>query len=956
MQKETFQSRHNGLSESDLQSMLDTLGVDSVETLMDQVIPENIRLPKDLKLPPAMTEAEYLRHIAALGQKNKRFRSFIGMGTYPTHTPMVLVRNILENPSWYTSYTPYQAEISQGRLEALLNFQTMISDLTGLPVANCSLLDESTAAAEAARMMFELRSRAQIQAGDCVLWIDQHLFPQHKALIRSRMRFLQISVQEGDVYSDPIPDHCFGAILQTPGANGSLPNYADLAKKLQTAGLRLTVIADLLSLSLFEAPGTCGADIAVGSTQRFGLPMYFGGPSVGYMACKEEFKRQLPGRIIGVSVDRRGKAALRMALQTREQHIKREKATSNICTAQALMAILSGMYGVFHGPDGLRAIASEVWQKTSALAKHLRSHGQVLASDSFFDTLQIENIDADALGLRAQSLGLNLYFPSTHQVRFSLDELTQWDDVETLAKLFGCPDFPKPDTFDAPASTAALHVASGQQALRSQPYMQQAVFNQYRSETDLMRYIKQLEKRDLSLTDSMIPLGSCTMKLNAAATLTTLSNPDFADVHPLAPDSQTEGYVELIGHLGEMLCEITGMEAISFQPNSGANGEYAGLLAIRHYQANRGETQRNIALIPSSAHGTNPASAALAGLSTVVVACDEMGNIRLDDLCAKIETHAETLSCLMLTYPSTHGVFEKEVREMIERVHACGAQVYMDGANMNAQVGYTSPGYIGADVCHLNLHKTFAMPHGGGGPGAGPICVAEHLVPFLPEDPFTASAQEDRYAVAGSKYGSAGLLPITYAYLCMMGTSGLKQATAQAILNANYLSAELSPEFSTLYSGSSGRVAHECILDIRHYKKTYGVDATDVAKRLMDYGFHAPTLSFPVVETLMVEPTESESKAELDRFVWALKSIRQECEALSEEPQKDPNDNLLKMAPFTALEVCADAWEHPFSRTQAAFPAPWCTTRKYWPYVSRVDNGSGDRNLIPTCHSFHSTC
>ena len=950
MQTNQFSSRHNGLGESDIQDMLKSLNVNSLQELIKQIIPQNIQLQKELELPDAMTESEYLGHISSLGNRNESFRSFIGMGYYTTHTPMVLVRNILENPSWYTSYTPYQAEISQGRLEALLNFQTIIADLTGLPIANCSLLDESTAAAEAARMMFELRSRAEIQEGKNVLWIDTGLFPQHKVLIRSRMQFLNIQVLEGTLLSDSIPAQCFGAILQAPAANGDFSDYSELGKQLQAAGVRFTVIADILSLALFKEPGVCGADIAVGSTQRFGLPMYFGGPSAGYMACKDEYKRNLPGRIIGVSTDRLGKPALRMALQTREQHIKREKATSNICTAQALMAILSGMYGVFHGPDGIKEIAQSVFSKTFCLAKALKEAGYRLASDSFFDTLQIEDIDAASIRKAAEARRINLYYPSANQVRLSLDEQTDCEDLKALAEIFGLTNFRCQKS--SPDAVISQKPGCGQ-PLRTSSYMQQTVFKAYHSETDLMRYIKTLEKRDISLTDSMIALGSCTMKLNAAATLNTLSNPNFANLHPLVPREQAAGYIQLIDELGKMLCSITGMKAISFQPNSGANGEYAGLLSIRHYQISKGEIHRNIALIPASAHGTNPASAALAGLNTVVVACDDLGNIRLDDLKAKIEMHSDHISCLMITYPSTHGVFESEVRQIVSMVHQAGAQVYMDGANMNAQVGYTSPGYIGADVCHLNLHKTFAMPHGGGGPGVGPICVAEHLVPFLPQDPALGNQGDGCYAVAGALFGSAGLLPITYAYLRMMGLSGLKDATAQAILNANYLSKALSPEFETLYTGTSGRVAHECIIDLRHFKKTYGVDATDVAKRLMDYGFHAPTLSFPVVETLMIEPTESESKAELDRFVFALKSILKECENLSGNNQ-NPLDNVLKMAPFTAQEVCSDVWEHPFSRQAAAYPAPWLQNSKYWPHVSRVDNGTGDRNLIPNCNEFFS--
>jgi glycine dehydrogenase len=935
-----FYRRHIGPNDAEISEMLAAVGVKSIEELMDQVIPSDIRLTKPLALSAAIGEHEYLQKIKSLAAKNKPLRTLTGMGYYGTSLPAVIQRNILENPAWYTSYTPYQAEISQGRLEALLNFQTTVCSLTGMPVSSCSLLDEATAAAEAMHMMLELRSREAVRLEKNELFVDENIFPQTLDVVRTRAAALGVRVVVGSFGAYEPGEKCFGAIVQYPAANGSVPCYADFAQKLHDRQILLTAACDILSLALLREPASWGADIAVGSTQRFGIPMGFGGPHAGYIAAKDEYKRFLPGRIIGISVDRTGRQALRMSLQTREQHIKREKATSNICTAQALLATMAGMYAVYHGADGIRAIAQNAHRCAATLAAALLKKGVALASRSFFDTVEVTNVCACDAGQRASALGFNLFYPTSSSVRISFDELSTLAEVKKVAAVFGCLES-EVEPVDG--------YSFDENMLRSSAFLTEKIFSACRSETELMRYIKKLERRDVSLANSMISLGSCTMKLNAAAEMLPISWPEFGNVHPFVPREQAQGYCELVDELAKDLAEITGFDAVSFQPNSGANGEYAGLMAIRRYHISRGEAHRNVALIPASAHGTNPASAAMAGMAVVAVACDEQGNISVEDLEKKATLHAPNLSCLMITYPSTHGVFESKIREMVSIVHSCGGQVYMDGANMNAQVGYTNPGFIGADVCHLNLHKTFAIPHGGGGPGVGPVCTAKHLTPFLPSHCMAEPGGEGcANAVAAAPLGSASILPITYGYIKMMGADGLQRATAIAILNANYISRKLAPHYATLYTGNNRRVAHECIIDCREFRSACGVECSDIARRLMDYGFHAPTLSFPVHETLMVEPTESEDKPEIDRFIEALIAIKAECEEIK-SGAADKTDNLLKMAPHTAHELCADEWKHPYSREQAAFPLAWVKENKFFPYVSKIDNGYGDRKLVCTC-------
>lgn len=935
-----FYRRHIGPDAAEISEMLAAVGVKSIEELMDQVIPADIRLTQPLKLSAATGEHEYLQKIKSLAAKNKPLRTLTGMGYYGTYLPAVIQRNILENPAWYTSYTPYQAEISQGRLEALLNFQTAVCSLTGMPVSSCSLLDEATAAAEAMHMMLELRSREAVRLGKNELFVDENIFPQTLDVVRTRSAALGVSVVVGRFGEYEPGEKCFGAIVQYPAANGQAPRYADFAQKLHSRQILLTAACDILSLALLQEPASWGADIAVGSTQRFGIPMGFGGPHAGYMAAKDEYRRFLPGRIIGISIDRTGRQALRMSLQTREQHIKREKATSNICTAQALLATMAGMYAVYHGADGIRAIAQNVHRCAATLAAALLKKNIVTASSSFFDTVEATNVPACEVKKVAEDAGFNFFYPTPTSVRISFDELSTIAEVKKVAAVFGCleSDVEPVDGY-----------AFDENLLRSSAFLTEKIFSACRSETELMRYIKKLERRDISLANSMIPLGSCTMKLNAAAEMLPITWHELGNIHPFVPREQAQGYCELVNELAGDLAEITGFHAVSFQPNSGANGEYAGLMAIRQYHIARGEAHRNVALIPASAHGTNPASAAMAGMAVVVVACDGKGNICVEDLAKKAELHAKNLSCIMITYPSTHGVFESKIREIVSIVHRNGGQVYMDGANMNAQVGYTSPGFIGADVCHLNLHKTFAIPHGGGGPGVGPVCTAKHLTPFLPSHVMAKAGSEGAAnAVAAAPLGSAGILPITYGYIKMMGAEGLQRATAIAILNANYISSKLAPHYATLYTGSNSRVAHECIIDCREFRTACGVECSDIARRLMDYGFHAPTLSFPVHETLMVEPTESEDKAELDRFIEALTAIKAECEEVK-SGAANPSDNLLKMSPHTAHELCADEWTHPYSRERAAFPLSWVKENKFFPYVSKIDNGYGDRNLICTC-------
>lgn len=945
MKSERFQHRHIGISEEDEKTMLDKIGVKTLEELIEQTIPQDIRLPEGIKLPEALSEHEYAEEMALMASKNRICASYIGMGWYDTVCPAPIFRNVFENPVWYTSYTPYQAEISQGRLEALLNFQTMVSELTGLPLSNCSLLDEATAGAEAATMMFNLRSRDKIKANAKKLFVDKNIFPQTLAVINTRSEPQGIDVVVGDYNTTDLSDGYFGAIIQYPNSNGSVVDYTNFTTKAHAADCKVAVATDLMALTLLVPPGEWGADIAFGSSQRFGIPMFYGGPSAGFFATKEDYKRNVPGRIIGISKDAYGKEALRMALQTREQHIKREKATSNICTAQALLATMAGFYAVYHGPKGLKRIAKRIHSATALIADELQELGYIIQNEQYFDTLKVAlpgNINQDFVRDFAEMRDINLRYFETGEIGLSIDEtITEYKAHELLAvfslaagrsEVFMIDDLPEKmiikDSF-----------------LRKSKYMQHEVYNKYHTETELMRYIKRLDRKDISLAHSMISLGSCTMKLNAASELLPLSLGGFQNIHPFAPKSQTQGYTELIGELGEYLKEITGFAGVSFQPNSGAAGEYAGLMTIRKYLESVGQGHRNIILIPASAHGTNPASAIQAGYETVTVDCDSQGNVVVEDLQAKADLHKDHLAGCMITYPSTHGIFEKEIREMCKIVHQHGGQVYMDGANMNAQVGLTNPGFIGADVCHLNLHKTFAIPHGGGGPGEGPICVAEHLIPFLPHHPELDGSTVN--TVASAPYGSAGILPITYGYIRMMGGPGLTHATKIAILNANYLAECFKDTYGIVYRGTTGRVGHELILECRKVKDSSGITESDIAKRLMDYGYHAPTLSFPVHGTLMIEPTESESLAELNKFVDTMNQIWQEIKEV-ENGTYTKEDNVLINAPHPEYEVCADEWNHAYPRSKAAYPLEFVKENKFWINVARVDNAYGDRNLI-TC-------
>ena len=946
MQHEKLVCRHIGIEKKDIQTMVSAIGVSDVEQLIDETIPQTIRLTQALDLPEAMTEREYAEHIAELASKNEVFTSYIGMGWYDTVSPAAILRNVFENPVWYTSYTPYQAEISQGRLEALLNFQTMISDLTGLPLSNCSLLDEATAAAEAASMLFSARSREQIKNNANVLFVDEKIFESTLAVLKTRTAPQGIKLQTGDYKTFPLTENVFGAILQYPDANGSIEDYTGFTAQAVAAGIKVAVAADLLGLCILTPPGEWGADVVFGSSQRFGIPMFYGGPSAGYLATKDEYKRLIPGRIIGISKDVYGKKAYRMALQTREQHIKREKATSNICTAQALLATMASFYAVYHGPDGLRSIAERVHAYAGFLSNELIRLGYSQENTNFFDTLKIrlpQTASLSVLQETALECKVNLrYFDDEKTVGISLDETTLPEDIGILLYIFAAAiqtDY----TLD---KEILPQIYFDNRFLRKSSYLQHPVFNSYHSETELMRYIKQLEVRDISLAHSMISLGSCTMKLNAASELLPLNHPGFANIHPYAPEDQTEGYKELIDNLSSYLSVITGLPGVSFQPNSGAAGEYAGLMTIRAYQQSIGQGDRNIVLIPASAHGTNPASAVQAGYQTITVQTDEWGNTNLEDLKSKAEENRAYLAALMITYPSTHGIFETNIVEMCRIVHENGGQVYMDGANMNAQVGLTNPGVMGADVCHLNLHKTFAIPHGGGGPGEGPICVANHLIPFLPSHPSIPQSLNPSipYSVASAPFGSAGILPITYGYIRMMGASGLTLATQIAILNANYLAARLEKAYGIVYKGVKGRVGHELILECRNIKDYSGITETDIAKRLIDFGFHAPTLSFPVHGTLMIEPTESESLRELDRFVETMLTIREEIEEIV-KGAADKADNVLINAPHPQYEVCADEWKHSYTRTKAAFPLEWIRENKFWVNVARIDNAFGDRNL-----------
>ena len=929
-----FADRHIGPSKKQTELMLKVLGVESLDALCEKTVPADIMLPEPLPLDAPMSERDYLKYLRGIAAKNKPFNSLIGMGWYRTETPSVIVRNIFENPSWYTSYTPYQAEISQGRLEALMVFQTMISSLTGFPLANCSMLDAATATAEAMRMMYNLRSREAAAAGRNLLFVDENIFPDILSVLKTRSEALGIEMVVGSWENFIIKERCFGAILQYPAASGAVNDYSEFCSKAHGRGMLVTAVCDLLALSLFKEPAAWGADIAVGSAQRFGIPMGFGGPGIGYMATRDEYKRFMPGRIIGESRDRLGNVAYRLALQTREQHIKRERATSNICTASALMAIMTGMFAAWHGADGIRGIAWGAYNFAHLFAHTLSKNGYIVACKNFFDTIEVHAPNVESIRSRAIEHGFNFFYPDSESVRISFDELSCQSELEQLCEIF------QVKLSSAPEQTEPM---ARESAILTSP-----VFKKYHSETEMMRYIKRLERKDISLTHSMIPLGSCTMKLNAATEMMPLTWPEFAGVHPYAPKDQAAGTLQMISEVEHDLAVITGMDACCLQPNSGAAGEYAGLITIRNYFKAKGQTQRKVMLIPASAHGTNPASATMAGFELQIVDFDSNGDTKVDSLEQLAAAAGDRLAGLMITYPSTNGIFEEKIGQIVEIVHSHGGLVYMDGANMNAQTGITSPGHIGADVCHLNLHKTFAMPHGGGGPGVGPICATKALAPYMPGHPVvSACGGHSMSAVGSAPYGSPLLLPITHAYIKMLGADGLRKASQIAILNANYISKALEEQYCTLYKGFGGFVAHECILDLRSFKAEYGVDATDVAKRLMDFGFHAPTLSFPVHETLMVEPTESESKEELDRFVEALKTIKAECEAIK-AGTLDAADNPLKMAPHAAVEVCSDSWSHKYGRERAAYPLEWIKENKFWPASARVDNGLGDRNLIPT--------
>ncbi|HTN44952.1 MAG TPA: aminomethyl-transferring glycine dehydrogenase [Flavipsychrobacter sp.] len=944
LQQEEFIERHIGPNAQDTQKMLQTIGVNTMQELISRTVPQDIRWDRELNLPPAISESDYLRELKEVSLKNKIFKTYIGQGYYDTITPSVILRNVFENPGWYTQYTPYQAEISQGRLESLLNFQTMVSDLTALPIANASLLDEATAAAEAMAMFFHALNKNTDKLERPKFFVDTDVFPQTKDVIVTRALPLNIEVVFGDYSTSTLDATYFGALVQYPNDKGSVEDYKGFIQQVHAAGAYVAMATDLLALTLLTPPGELDADVALGSAQRFGVPLGFGGPHAAFFSCKDEFKRNIPGRIIGVSIDAKGNRALRMALQTREQHIKREKATSNICTAQALLANMAAMYAVYHGPDGLTNIAKRVAILTQTLAETLATSGVKLVSDSFFDSITIQVNDVNAIRAKAEAAKINFRYFANNQIGISLDETTTVSDVFAILELFSINEDDGVG-FSIDHDQALTHIPSV--LTRTSEFLTNIVFNSHHSETQMMRYIKMLENKDLSLNTSMISLGSCTMKLNAATEMIPLSWSHWSKMHPFAPQDQTQGYLQIVRELSAYLSEITGFDACSLQPNSGAQGEYAGLLAIRNYHNSLGQNNRNVMLIPISAHGTNPASAVMAGYKVVVVKALENGYIDVEDLKVKAAQYAENLAGIMITYPSTYGVYEETVKEIIAVVHGHGGQVYMDGANMNAQVGLTAPGLIGADVCHLNLHKTFAIPHGGGGPGMGPICVKNHLAPFLPGF-VDGEYNQPSYAVSAAPYGSASILLISYAYIRMLGKTGVRLATENAILNANYMRARLKNDFEILYTGTGGTCAHEFIVDLRPFKKTAEIEAEDVAKRLMDYGFHAPTMSFPVPGTIMIEPTESEDKAELDRFCDALLSIRNEIRAI-EEGRADKKDNPLKNAPHTQFEVIANEWNHPYSRETAAFPLNYVRANKFWPSIARVNNTFGDRNLICTC-------
>jgi glycine dehydrogenase len=949
MYTDQFVNRHNGPRANEIAAMLKKIGASSVDELINQTVPAAIRLKQPLNLPAGLSEFQYHKHLRALAAKNKVFKSYIGLGYFNTILPAVIQRNILENPGWYTAYTPYQAEISQGRLEALLNFQTMIMDLTGMEIANASLLDEGTAAAEAMAMLYNNRSRDAAEKGVNKFFVSNECYPQTIDLLKTRSAPMGIELVIGDFKTATLDDTIYGALLQYPTADGKVHDYADFVARAKANGMSIAVAADILSLVLLTPPGEWGADVVVGNSQRFGVPMGYGGPHAAFFACKDAYKRTMPGRIIGVSVDADGNQALRMALQTREQHIRRDKATSNICTAQALLAIMASMYGVYHGPQGLKGIALQVHFSAVALAAELKKLGYNIDAGVYFDTLKINGTDNAKIRALAEAAQINLRYTDT-AITLSVDQTTDADDLNAIIAVFA------QAAGKAASKLSEEHIFQQSSLIktRASAILQHPVFNTYHSESEMMRYIKRLENKDLSLTHSMISLGSCTMKLNAASELLPITWPEFANLHPFVPFDQVAGFHEIIAELDRALSEITGFSKMSFQPNSGAQGEYAGLLVIQAYHQSRGDTHRNIALIPTSAHGTNPASAAMCGMKIVLVKCDKQGNIDVADLREKAEAHKHDLSCLMVTYPSTHGVYEESISEITGIIHANGGQVYMDGANMNAQVGLTSPGNIGADVCHLNLHKTFAIPHGGGGPGMGPIGVARHLVPFLPSHAVVKTGGEQGiHAVSAAPYGSALILLISYGYIKMLGGEGVTEATKIAILNANYIKESLKDHYPTLYSGKNGRCAHEMILACADFKRDAGVEVGDIAKRLMDYGYHAPTVSFPVADTLMVEPTESESKAELDRFCAAMIAIRKEIDEIV-AGKADKQDNVLKNAPHTAKSVIADSWSRSYSREKAVYPLAWVRDSKFWPSVGRIDNVRGDKNLICACPPIES--
>ena len=949
--KESFQNRHIGPNEDEKKEMLQTIGVDSVEQLIDQTIPSHIRFKEDLNLPSAQSESEFIEELKSIASKNKIFKSYIGQGYYNTFTPQVVQRNILENPGWYTAYTPYQAEIAQGRLEALINFQTMVMELTGMEIANASLLDEGTAAAEAMHMCYAMRKGKRKESN--TFFVDERIFAQTIDVLKTRSNPYDIELEIGSIGNLNLQERedIFSIIVQYPNADGAVADYSKLIEDAHQKGINVIIAADLLALTMLKSPGEMGADIVVGTTQRFGVPMGFGGPHAAYFATSENYKRQIPGRIIGVSVDADGNKAYRMALQTREQHIRREKATSNICTAQVLLAVIAGAYATYHGPKGLKAIAERTHGLAKTLAEGLNKIGLKEQNGQFFDTIKVSmsnQEETDKLKEISERNEINFFYKE-ESVLVSLDETTSLEDVIDILRIFAEARGLEINIDDINTIAKNVEVTWDANLIRTSAYLTHEVFNSYHSEHEMLRYLKRLENKDLSLAHSMISLGSCTMKLNATTEMIPVTWPEFCNIHPFAPVDQTEGYEEMINDLDAWMSEITGFSKVTFQPNSGAQGEYAGLMVIDAYHKDNGGDHRDVCVIPTSAHGTNPASAVMAGMKVVLVQCDEKGNIDVDDLRAKAEEHKDNLSALMVTYPSTHGVFEESIVDICQIIHDNGGLVYMDGANMNAQVGLTSPANIGADVCHLNLHKTFCIPHGGGGPGVGPIGVVEKLVPFLPGNPHRNCGGEKAItAISAAPYGSADILTISYAYVKMMGGEGLKAATQNAIMNANYMKALLEKHFPILYQGTHGRCAHEMIVDFRQFKHTLGVEVEDVAKRLMDYGFHAPTVSFPVAGTLMIEPTESETKAELDRFCEALISIKTEIDEIA-TGAADKDNNVLKNAPHTVKSVVGDDWDKPYGREKAAYPLEWVKANKFWPSVARVDNAYGDRNLYCAC-------